>query len=247
MTEKRAVLYRMETPEHRCPWGLKTRHLLERKGYRVEDRKLTSRDATDAFMAEHGVKTTPQTFIGGERIGGYEDVKAFFGEPVERKETSYTPVIALFAVAALMALAIAWITPGALIRIDTAEYFIATAMVLLGLQKLKDVDGFATMFLSYDLLARKYGRYGYVYPFVETGAGLLMLAGAAIWLAAPAALFIGTVGAVSVFTAVYVEKRALKCACMGGDSNVPLGFVSLTENLIMIAMAIWMPLRMWVL
>jgi 3-methyladenine DNA glycosylase/8-oxoguanine DNA glycosylase len=53
--------------------------------------------------------------------------------------------------------------------------------IMQGLQKLKDVDGFATMFLSYDLLARKYGRYGYVYPFVETGAGLLMLAGAAIW------------------------------------------------------------------
>ncbi len=247
MTDTRAVLYRMKTPDHRCPWGLKTRHLLERKGYAVEDHKLASRAEIDAFKAEHGVKTTPQTFIGGERIGGYEAVKAFFGEPVERPETSYTPVIALFAVAALMALAIAWITPGALIRIDTAEYFIATAMVLLGLQKLKDVEGFATMFLGYDLLARKYGRYGYVYPFVETGAGLLMLAGAAIWLAAPAALFIGTVGAVSVFTAVYVEKRALKCACMGGDSNVPLGFVSLTENLIMIAMAIWMPLRMWVL
>jgi hypothetical protein len=71
-----------------------------------------------------------------------------------------------------------------------------------------------------------------------------MLAGALMWVASPLALFIGTVGAVSVIKAVYIDKRKLKCACVGGSSNVPLGFVSLTENLIMIAMAIWMPLRM---
>jgi hypothetical protein len=53
-------------------------------------------------------------------------------------------------------------------------------------------------------------------------------------------LFIGTIGAYSVFKAVYVEKRELKCACVGGDSNVPLGFVSLTENLMMMLMGVWM-------
>ena len=46
-----------------------------------------------------------------------------------------------------------------------------------------------------------------------------------------------------MFKAVYIDKRELKCACVGGSSNVPLGFVSLTENLMMIAMALWMALR----
>ena len=67
-----------------------------------------------------------------------------------------------------------------------------------------------------------------------------MIAGALNWLSVPVALFIGTVGAASVFKAVYIDKRELKCACVGGSSNVPLGFISLTENLMMIAMAIWM-------
>jgi hypothetical protein len=70
-----------------------------------------------------------------------------------------------------------------------------------------------------------------------------MTAGALLWLSAPVALFIGTVGAVSVFKAVYIDKRELKCACVGGDSSVPLGFISLTENLMMIFMGIWMPVR----
>jgi hypothetical protein len=56
----------------------------------------------------------------------------------------------------------------------------------------------------------------------------------------PVALFIGAIGAVSVFKAVYIDKRELKCACVGGDTNVPLGFVSLTENVMMVAMAAWM-------
>jgi hypothetical protein len=60
------------------------------------------------------------------------------------------------------------------------------------------------------------------------------------WVSIPVALFIGSVGAVSVFYAVYVQKRGIKCACVGGSSRVPLGFVSLTENVMMVAMALWM-------
>jgi hypothetical protein len=96
------------------------------------------------------------------------------------------------------------------------------------------------MFLNYDLLAKRWVRYSYIYPFAESLAGILMIAGALDWISIPLALFIGGVGAVSVFVAVYVEKRELKCACVGGSSNVPLGFVSFTENLMMVAMALWM-------
>ena len=59
-------------------------------------------------------------------------------------------------------------------------------------------------------------------------------------VAIPVALFIGVVGAASVFKAVYIDKRELKCACVGGETKVPLGFVSLSENLMMIGMAVWM-------
>jgi glutaredoxin len=62
---RRAELYRMVTPEHTCPWGLKALDLLKREGFEVEDHHLTSRAETDAFKAEHKVETTPQTFIGG--------------------------------------------------------------------------------------------------------------------------------------------------------------------------------------
>jgi Methylamine utilisation protein MauE len=85
--------------------------------------------------------------------------------------------------------------------------------------------------------------YAYIYPFAEALAGVLMITHALKFVSVPVALFIGTVGAVSVFKAVYIDRRELKCACVGGDTNVPLGFVSLTENLMMMAMALWMVLR----
>ena len=242
MTQARsAAIYRMVMPDHICPYGIKARWLLKRRGYQVEDHWLTSRAETDAFKATHDVKTTPQIFIDGQRIGGHDDLRRYLGLRVkDPKATSYTPVLAVFAVAALLALAVNWLTFLPLIAFVTLERFVAIAMMLLAMLKLQDVDRFATMFLNYDLLARRLPPYGLAYPFLELGAGVLMLTRAIDWLSIPVALFIGGIGAVSVFKAVYVEKRELKCACVGGNSNVPLGFVSLTENVMMVAMALWM-------
>ena len=238
---KTASLYRMVMPSHICPYGIKSRWLLRRHGYEVDDHWLKSRAETDAFKAQHDVKTTPQTFINGQRIGGHDDLRRYLGLKVrDPNATSYVPVLAVFAVAALLALAINWLTFLPLLSLVTIERFVAIAMMLLAMLKLQDVDRFATMFLNYDLLARRLPPYGLAYPFLELGAGVLMLTRSFDWLSIPVALFIGGVGAVSVFKAVYLDKRELKCACVGGGSNVPLGFVSLTENLMMIAMALWM-------
>lgn len=242
MTQARsAAIYRMVMPGHICPYGIKARWLLKRRGYRIDDHWLTSRAETDAFKAAHDVKTTPQIFIDGQRIGGHDDLRRFLGLTVRDPDaTSYVPVLAVFAVAALLALAVNWLTFAPLIAFVTVERFIAIAMMLLAMLKLQDVDRFATMFLNYDLLARRLPPYGRAYPFLELGAGVLMLTRTLDWLSIPVALTIGGIGAVSVFRAVYLEKRTLKCACVGGSSNVPLGFVSLTENVMMVAMAVWM-------
>jgi glutaredoxin len=238
---KRAILYRMVMPDHTCPWGLKARDLLKRRGYAVEDHHLATREETDAFKAQHAVATTPQIFIGGTRIGGYDDLRRFLGKRVaDPGATSYRPVAALFAVTASMALAAGYAVTGTPFTPRAAQWFVAFSMCVLALLKLQNLESFSAMFLNYDLLAKRWAPYSYVYPFAEALAGMLMVAGALRWVSVPIALFIGSVGAVSVFKAVYIDKRALKCACVGGDSNVPLGFISLTENLMMVAMAIWM-------
>ncbi|MBU2340287.1 MAG: glutaredoxin [Alphaproteobacteria bacterium] len=234
----------MVMPDHVCPYGLKTIDLLEREGFAVEDYPLTTRAETDAFKQQHGVATTPQTFIDGQRIGGYDDLRAHFGKSVPKEgETSYQLVIAIFGVAFLLGLAISQVALGSIFTVQAVEWFVGVSMCLLAVQKLQDLRSFSTMFLNYDLLAKRWVRYGYIYPFGEALAGVLMVARALPIVSVPVALFIGSVGAVSVFKAVYIDRRELKCACVGGNSNVPLGFVSLTENLFMIGMGLWMGAR----
>ena len=233
-----ATLYRMAMTEHTCPYGLKSKDLLRRKGYRVEDHLLTSREAVEAFKLQHQVKTTPQTFIGEERIGGYEDLKRHFSPRQSPVLQTYWPVISVFLAAALMAIAAA--AASGTLGLRTLQWFAAFSMCLLALLKLQDVERFSSMFLGYDLLARRWIRYGYVYPFAEFIAGALMIGDRFTFVAAPLALIIGGIGAVSVVKAVYIDKRDLKCACVGGNSTVPLGTVSLLENLMMVFMAVAM-------
>lgn len=242
--QKHAIIYRMVMPDHLCPFGLKSKDLLEQKGFKVEDHHLETREQTDEFQQQHNVDTTPQTWINDERIGGYDELREYFGKQVKGSdETSYTPVIAIFGLSFFMALAISWAAYDSIFTVRAIEWFISAAMCLLAVQKLQDIASFSTMFLNYDLLAQRWVRYGYLYPFGEALAGVLMISGAMTWLSAPVALFIGSVGAFSVFKAVYIDKRELKCACVGGDSNVPLGFISLTENLMMVAMGLWMLIK----
>ncbi len=243
---KIAVVYRMVKPDHVCPFGLKALDLLERNGYQIEDKPLTNDTETQALKDKFNVKTTPQVFIDNERVGGYDDLQAFFGKEVaQTDEVSYTPVIAIFATTALASIALTWGFSSTLFSVQTIIWFIALSMIVLAIQKLQDLESFTNMFLGYDLLARKVVRYAYVYPFAEAFVGIAMLAGVA-WLslvAAIVAIFIGGINGMSVFKAVYIDKRELKCACVGGNSNVPLGFVSLTENIMMVGMGLYMLIR----
>ncbi|MGI4879567.1 MAG: glutaredoxin domain-containing protein [Janthinobacterium lividum] len=77
MADKHATLYRMILPDHTCPFGVRAKELLDAAGFTVDDRILASREAVDAFEAKHGVETTPQVFIDGERIGGSDELEVY--------------------------------------------------------------------------------------------------------------------------------------------------------------------------
>lgn len=235
---KKATLYRMATDKHICPYGIRAKDLLKRKGYEVEDNHLKTREETDKFKEEHNVKTTPQTFIDSKRIGGYDDLLVFLGEDKPKKEKSYTPVITVFAIAFLLASAISY-TYG-LGFISIIKLFMGFSISILAMLKLQDIESFLNQFITYDLLAIKWLRYAYIYPIVEALIGIGIVASIFTSFIGIIAIIIGSIGAVSVYYAVYIQKRELKCACVGGNSKVPLGFLSLTENIMMIVMGIWM-------
>jgi glutaredoxin len=75
--DREAIIFRMVLPDHTCPFGVRAKEMLEKHGYDVDDRILESRDEVEAFKSELGVETTPQTFIGGERVGGSDELEQF--------------------------------------------------------------------------------------------------------------------------------------------------------------------------
>ncbi len=71
------VLYRMILPDHTCPYGVRAAQMLDDAGIGFDDRILRSREEVDAFESEHGVDTTPQCFVDGERIGGSDEIASW--------------------------------------------------------------------------------------------------------------------------------------------------------------------------
>ncbi|WP_373539456.1 MauE/DoxX family redox-associated membrane protein [Chamaesiphon sp.] len=216
----------MSNSESECPWGLKAVKLLQERGLNFEDIKLRSREEVDELKAKYQVSTTPQIFCGRERIGGYTDLASRLSAGLEPTKISYTPVIALFSTAGLMTLALSLKMSG----------FMGIALSMLASLKLMDLDSFTASFQNYDLVTKKFKSYGKIYPFLELAIGLGFLSGVAPLLTGIASTTVGVSGVGSVVKAVYIDKMALNCACVGGNSKAPLGVISMAENLMMTIM-----------
>ena len=215
-----------------CPWGKKAVKLLRQKDVEFEDHIFTSRDDENAFKAKWNVETTPQVFLDGERIGGYTELANYYNidtDDADAEETSYIPVIAVFGIALLMALST-----------ENIMYsFMGYALCLLACLKLMNLNSFVSGFEKYDLITQRIPQYGKIYPFAELIAGLGFLTPQYLPITGWISLCVGIAGGISVFKAVYIDKTDLNCACVGGNSNVPLGTVSFSENAMMAIMGSW--------
>lgn len=149
----------------------------------------------------------------------------------------YWPLIALILVAAAGATAL---TLNGLV--NWMHYFMGLFLCQFAMLKLFHPSSFAEGFQKYDLVAKKFRVYAYVYPFIELILGLAYLSFSAPILTYILTIIVMGVGAVGVIGAL---RRGLdiRCACMGTVLDVPLSTVTLTEDIAMIAMACWMLLK----
>lgn len=103
--------------------------------------------------------------------------------------------------------------------------------------KLLDVKAFAESFQMYDLLAAKAPIYGKIYPFIELTLGLLCLIHFQEKYVYIADIIIMGFGALGVIQSV-VDKRKIKCACLGTVFNLPMSTVTIIENSVMVIIGI---------
>ena len=125
---------------------------------------------------------------------------------------------------------------------DTMRYFMAGFFLSFAFFKLLDIPAFADAYAGYDLLAAKWRGWGYAYPFVELALGMAYLANWQPALTNWVTVFVMGFSAIGVIQAV-LNKRKIRCACLGAVFKLPMSTVTIVEDVGMVAMAgmtLWM-------
>ena len=117
--------------------------------------------------------------------------------------------------------------------------FMGMFYIVFSFFKMLDLKGFPESFRMYDPLAKRLPIYGWIYPFIETGLGLMLLMRFEIKIALIITLFILGITTIGV-TKILLDKKSIRCACLGTALKLPMTEATFIENIIMIVMAISM-------
>lgn len=191
-------------------------------------------------MANHIPLSTLQQAI--EKAGKFTITEMETGQPhvIEQPATqswlaTYKPLVIAVAYITGIATLTAWSSDG-FHGMHWMNNFMGGFFLALSFFKLLDVKAFADSYSAYDLLAKKVPTYGFIYPFIELGLGIAYINNwqpfyvNAITIAV---MGFSTLGVVETI----VNKRNIRCACLGAIFNVPVSTITLIEDLLMIAMA----------
>lgn len=121
--------------------------------------------------------------------------------------------------------------------------FMAGFFIVFSFFKLLDLRGFADSYAMYDVLAKRWKGYGYVYPFMELALGVMYLTGFNPLATALATIVVMGFSAIGVVQSV-LSKKQIRCACLGAVFNLPMSTVTIIEDLLMVGMAIVMYINM---
>jgi len=154
----------------------------------------------------------------------------------------FLPLIVIFA--GIIILSILWVNAFSGGAMRWMEIFMGLFFVVFGLLKVINLKGFKDAYLMYDLVAMKYPRYGYMYPFIELSLGVLYLVSVFPIFTNITTLVVMFVSALGVYLKLK-KKEKIMCACLGVVFKVPMTWVTLAEDLLMASMASGMLLLMF--
>lgn len=152
--------------------------------------------------------------------------------------TTYKPLILIFGYIT----AISFITAFSSNVINWSAWmnnFMAGFFLSFSFFKLLDLRGFADGYSTYDLLAWKWKLYGFIYPFIELFFGISLLLDVNHQLLYAMILVVMGFSTLGVINSL-MKKQTIECACLGTIFKLPLGTITLFEDLLMVSMAILM-------
>ncbi len=156
----------------------------------------------------------------------------------KRVFTTYKPLLLIFLFIAATT-AIVSIDNGKIDVMLWMQYFMAGFFIVFSFFKFLNLTGFAESYAMYDILAKRVKAYGLVYPFIELILGVAYLTGFEPTITYIATICIMGFSSIGVIQSV-LDKKKIRCACLGAVFNLPMSMVTIIENLIMVLMALIM-------
>ncbi len=155
---------------------------------------------------------------------------------------TYKPVLLIFAYITGITLLAEWMQ-GGFLWMRWMNYFMAGFFFVFSFFKLLNLKGFAESYSMYDIVAKKWNGWSYVYAFTELALGIAFLTGFNPIVANAVTFVVMTVSIVGILQSV-LNKRKIKCACLGDVFNLPMSTITIIENALMIGMSAIMLLNM---
>jgi len=147
----------------------------------------------------------------------------------------YKPLLIVFAFITGLATITAW-QHGQFNWMQWMNYFMGGFFITFSFFKLLDINGFADSYRTYDLLAKKVYGYAFVYPFIELGLGIAYIIGWQPFFTNIVTIIVMAVSSVGVIQSI-LNKRKIRCACLGAVFNLPMSTITIFEDVLMIGMS----------
>ena len=156
----------------------------------------------------------------------------------ERKSwfATYKPILLIFGYIIAVTV-LAEVVNGSFDWMRWMRHFMAGFFLAFSFFKLLNLQGFAESYFSYDIIARKWFAWGYVYAFIELALGLAYLVNFDPLLTNGITFVVMSLSIVGVLKSV-LNKRKIKCACLGTVFNIPMSTVTIVEDTLMISMSL---------
>jgi hypothetical protein len=174
-----------------------------------------------------------------EQAGDYK-VGATSADPSASKDSSqsYKPLLIILVYLLGSTLLLEYNSGMFLMKTWMAN-FMAGFFLVFSFFKMLDIAAFAKAYQSYDIIAAKAKWYGYVFPFIELGLGIAYLLYSDNELTHLITAIVMFVSLIGVIKSV-VQKSEIQCACLGTVFNLPMSYVTIIEDGIMLVMALFM-------
>lgn len=148
---------------------------------------------------------------------------------------TYKPLIIVFLYI-LLGVIILQTNFGKIDWMEAMNNFMGGFFLIFSFFKMLDLKSFAYSYSSYDVIAKKWLGFGYIYPFIELTLGILFLLKAFLIFTSIATLLVMGISSIGIIQSI-MQKRKIQCACLGTVFNLPMSTVTLIEDLLMVVMA----------